>query len=101
VLAAVSPEVVIPLLFNLQTKGNYGKEKGIPTIIIAAASFDDIVAISAFGVLISIATSTGDCSIHLYQYYSGYFPLSEEYLILKLFPTVIMVTNQLNNYLRS
>jgi hypothetical protein len=62
VLAAVSPEVVIPLLFSLQTKGSYGKAKGIPTIIIAAASFDDIVAISAFGVLLSIVTSTGDCS---------------------------------------
>lgn len=60
VLAAVSPEVVIPLLCNLQTKGSYGKAKGIPTIVIAAASFDDIVAISAFGVLLNIATSTGD-----------------------------------------
>jgi hypothetical protein len=62
VLAAVSPEVVIPLLFSLETKGSYGKAKGIPTIIIAAASFDDIVAISAFGVLLSIATTTGNCS---------------------------------------
>jgi NhaP-type Na+/H+ or K+/H+ antiporter len=60
VLAAVSPEVVIPLLFNLQTKGSYGKAKGIPTIVIAASSFDDVVAIFAFGVLLSIATSTGN-----------------------------------------
>jgi NhaP-type Na+/H+ or K+/H+ antiporter len=60
VLAAVSPEVVMPLLLNLQTKGSYGKAKGIPTIVIAAASFDDFVAISAFGVLLNIATSTGN-----------------------------------------
>ncbi|XP_069702873.1 sodium/hydrogen exchanger 9B2-like isoform X1 [Periplaneta americana] len=67
VLAAVSPEVVIPLLFTLQTKGNYGKSKGIPTIVIAAASFDDVVAISAFGVLLSIATSTGDITSKIIQ----------------------------------
>ncbi|XP_069677281.1 sodium/hydrogen exchanger 9B2-like isoform X2 [Periplaneta americana] len=53
VLAAVSPAVVIPCLFSLEDRG-YGKSKGIPTLVIAAASFDDIIAISAFGIVISL-----------------------------------------------
>ena len=81
----MSPEVVTPLLFNLQAKGNYGTAKGIPTIVIAAACVDDVVAIFAFGVLLSIATSTGNCHIShktlSYQYYIGYCPLSEVQLI--------------------
>nr|CAD7429437.1 unnamed protein product [Timema monikensis] len=59
VLAAVSPAVVIPCLFSLAARG-YGTDKGIPTLIVAAASFDDIIAISVFGILISIIFSTGE-----------------------------------------
>ncbi|PSN36208.1 Sodium/hydrogen exchanger 9B2 [Blattella germanica] len=59
VLAAVSPAVVIPCLFSLQDRG-YGKSKGIPTLVIAAASFDDIIAISAFGVVYSLIFNSDD-----------------------------------------
>ena len=45
VLAAVSPAVVVPCLLSLQEKG-YGVDKGIPTLVIAAASVDDVLAIS-------------------------------------------------------
>ena len=41
VLAAVSPAVVVPSLLELQEKG-YGVSKGIPTLVIAAASVDDV-----------------------------------------------------------
>lgn len=58
ILAAVSPAVVIPCLFSLQERG-YGTQKGIPTLIVAAASFDDILAISVFGVVLGIVFSTG------------------------------------------
>lgn len=58
VLAAVSPAVVIPCLFSLQERG-YGKDKGVPTLVVAAASLDDIVAISAFGVVLSMIFATG------------------------------------------
>jgi NhaP-type Na+/H+ or K+/H+ antiporter len=53
VLAAVSPAVIIPCLMELSQKG-YGVEKGIPTLVIAACSFDDVVAISGFGILMGI-----------------------------------------------
>jgi len=49
VLAAVSPAVIIPCLMSLSNKG-YGVSKGIPTLVIAACSADDVVAISGFGI---------------------------------------------------
>ncbi|KAL0274311.1 UNVERIFIED_CONTAM: hypothetical protein PYX00_006765 [Menopon gallinae] len=58
ILAAVSPAVVIPCLFALQEKG-YGTDKGIPTLVIAAASLDDILSISIYGVMISMIFSPG------------------------------------------
>ena len=48
VLAAVSPAVVVPGMLSLQERG-YGTGKGIPTLVMAAASFDDVIAISGQG----------------------------------------------------
>jgi len=53
VLAAVSPAVIIPSLMNLSSRG-YGVAKGIPTLVIAACSADDVVAISGFGIFLGI-----------------------------------------------
>jgi len=53
VLAAVSPAVIIPSLMNLSERG-YGVAKGIPTLVIAACSADDVVAISGFGIFLGI-----------------------------------------------
>lgn len=64
VLAAVSPAVVVPSLLNLSDRG-YGLNKGIPTLVIAAASVDDVIAITGFGVVLGIAFSTGDLAISL------------------------------------
>jgi len=58
VLAAVSPAVVVPSLLNLADRG-YGLDKGIPTLVIAAASIDDVLAITGFGVSLGIAFSEG------------------------------------------
>ncbi|CAD5122438.1 DgyrCDS10862 [Dimorphilus gyrociliatus] len=58
VLAAVSPAVVVPSLLNLKERG-YGIDKGIPTLVIAAASVDDVLAITAFGLCVGIAFSEG------------------------------------------
>ena len=46
---------------NLLAKG-IGTKKGIPLIMISASSFDDIVAITAFIVLVSISFDTVDTS---------------------------------------
>ncbi len=58
VVAAVSPAVVVPGLLDLQGRG-YGVAKGIPTMILAAASFDDVVAITGFGLSVSLLFAGG------------------------------------------
>lgn len=59
VLAAVSPAVVVPCLLQLQEKG-YGVVKGIPTLVIAAASVDDVLAISGFTIFLGITFKGGE-----------------------------------------
>ncbi|XP_070978445.1 sodium/hydrogen exchanger 9B2-like [Oncorhynchus clarkii lewisi] len=54
VLSAVSPAVVVPSMLLLQKDG-YGVEKGIPTLLMAAGSFDDILAITAFTTSLGVA----------------------------------------------
>lgn len=54
ILAAVSPAVVVVGMFELQ-KAGYGVLKGIPSLVVAAASFDDVVAISGFSMAIGFA----------------------------------------------
>lgn len=56
-LGAVSPAVVVPSLMILH-KADYGVKKGIPTTLIAASSFDDIIAITVFSVFLSVGIST-------------------------------------------
>lgn len=58
VLGAVTPAVVVPQLLTLQRKG-FGVEQGIPTLVMAASSFDDVIAISLFGIFLGIAFSEG------------------------------------------
>jgi len=53
VLGAVTPAVVVPCLLSIQEQG-YGKAKGIPTLVIAAASVDDVLAISCFTIILGI-----------------------------------------------
>lgn len=61
-ISAVSPAVVVPSLLSLQERG-FGINKGIPTLVIAAASVDDILAITGFTIMLSIALAEGKCSI--------------------------------------
>ncbi|XP_064619907.1 sodium/hydrogen exchanger 9B2-like [Lineus longissimus] len=62
VLAAVSPAVIVPSMLSLEEKG-YGTDKGVPTLVIAAASVDDVLAISAFGIVLGIAFSNSDLAV--------------------------------------
>ncbi|XP_039273607.2 sodium/hydrogen exchanger 9B2-like isoform X1 [Styela clava] len=61
VLAAVTPAVIVPSLLSLQEQG-YGTDQGIPTLVIAASSFDDVLAISGFSVVLGIAFSQASTS---------------------------------------
>lgn len=63
VIAAVSPAVVVPSLLELQIRG-YGVAKGIPTMVLAAASFDDVLSITGFGICLSLVFGgQGDISL--------------------------------------
>lgn len=57
-LSAISPAVVVPTLLNLKDRG-YGEDKGIPTLVLAACSLDDITAISMFSLFLGMIFSTG------------------------------------------
>ena len=54
VLSAVSPAVVIPRMVNLMESG-YGTKKGIPQLIMAGASCDDIFVIVLFTTFVGMA----------------------------------------------
>mmetsp|Transcript_37353 Transcript_37353/g.92365 ORF Transcript_37353/g.92365 Transcript_37353/m.92365 type:complete len:750 (-) Transcript_37353:101-2350(-) len=62
ILGAVSPAVVVLGMFDLQSRG-YGIFKGIPSLVVAAASFDDVVAISGYTICKSFALSSGNGSL--------------------------------------
>lgn len=57
IIAAVSPAVVVPQMLNLKEKG-YGKNREVPTLVLAGASVDDVIAITIFGAFLS--TSIGE-----------------------------------------
>jgi NhaP-type Na+/H+ or K+/H+ antiporter len=52
-IACISPSVLVPCLIKLIEKG-YGSKKGIPTSLIAAGTFDDIVLIICNGICLNI-----------------------------------------------
>lgn len=58
VLSAVSPAVVVPRMVNL-IDNRIGTEKGIPQMILAGASLDDVFVIVVFSVFISAAQGGG------------------------------------------
>ena len=58
ILAAVSPAVVVPEMLILKERG-LGKEKEIPTIILAGASIDDVFAITLFTVFLGMSVGKG------------------------------------------
>jgi len=58
VLAAVSPAVVVPRMVKLMDEG-YGKGKGIPQLILAGASVDDVYVIVLFTTFIGMIQGDG------------------------------------------
>lgn len=54
VIAAVSPAVIVPNMVKLMEEG-YGTKKGIPQLILAGASVDDVFVIVVFTVFTSLA----------------------------------------------
>lgn len=61
VLGAVSPAVVVPKMVQMMEEG-YGSDKGIPQLILAGASLDDVFVIVLFTAFLGIAQG-GNISI--------------------------------------
>ncbi|VGO19170.1 cation:proton antiporter [Pontiella sulfatireligans] len=59
IIAAVSPAVVVPMMINFIER-RMGAKKGIPTMILAAASLDDVVAIVIFSVFLGFYTGASE-----------------------------------------
>ena len=57
IIAAVSPAVVVPQMINFIEKG-IGTNKGIPTLILAGASIDDVFAITIFSTFLGLYSGT-------------------------------------------
>lgn len=53
IIAAVSPAVVVPSMLRLM-ENNMGTNKGIPTLILAGASIDDVFAITIFSAFLGL-----------------------------------------------
>jgi len=53
IIAAVSPAVVVPSMLEL-IENNIGTKKGIPALILAGASIDDVFAITIFSVFLGL-----------------------------------------------
>ncbi len=65
IVAAVSPAVVVPMMIGYIERRK-GADKGIPTMILAAASLDDVIAIVIFSVFLGLYTgSTGGVVLKL------------------------------------
>ncbi|MEO1856562.1 MAG: cation:proton antiporter [Rubritalea sp.] len=55
IIAAVSPAVVVPAMLELKS-GGFGKKKEVPTLVLAGASLDDVIAITLFGVFAGLGS---------------------------------------------
>ncbi|XP_071828857.1 sodium/hydrogen exchanger 9B2-like [Apostichopus japonicus] len=66
IVTALSPAVVVPSLLDLQDEGR-GVAKGIPTLGVAACSLDNVLAISAFGLVMGISFSSGNIYFNIFR----------------------------------
>jgi NhaP-type Na+/H+ or K+/H+ antiporter len=53
IIAAVSPAVIVPSMLQLIEK-NLGKDKEVPTLVLASASIDDVFAITIFSIFLEL-----------------------------------------------
>jgi len=66
IISAISPSILIPGLLNLQEHG-FGTNKGIPSLLIASASIDDVISISIFEILLGIEFAIGNIVFSIFR----------------------------------
>ena len=60
-LSAACAGIIVPFMIQLQRR-QLGTEKGIPVIVMTAASMDDVTAIAGFGIMMAFAFTNADNS---------------------------------------
>lgn len=65
VVAAVSPAVIVPLMLKIKAQG-YGQKRGIPQLVLAGASLDDIFVIVLFYAFLSLASGGAVTASHFF-----------------------------------
>lgn len=75
ILSAVSPAVVVPSMLDLKEQG-LGSKNDVPTIVLAGASVDDVVAITFFSVFLMLAEKGGGFSLEVAGSSLATIPLS-------------------------
>ncbi len=115
ILAAVSPAVVVPLMIRFMDRG-MGSEKGIPTMVLAASSLDDVFVIVIYSVLIGIYTGSSAniawqlagipiaillgvgvgliCGILLYKLFRRFDPRATKRVLIVLALSVLLVCGE-------
>lgn len=76
----MSPAVTVPSLVNLQDR-QYGVEKGIPTMLLAAGGLDNVLCVTGFSVFMGIIFSEG---MH-YNCQSNNFMIIRKYISMMFF----------------
>ena len=83
VLAAVSPAVVVPRMVRLMEEG-YGTEKGIPQLILAGASVDDVYVIVLFTTFSGIMQGKSVLSYEFPEYSDIYYPGNDHWITCRM-----------------
>ncbi|MFN2362850.1 MAG: cation:proton antiporter [Halarsenatibacteraceae bacterium] len=58
VICAASPAVIVPMMLKLKSKG-LGSDKGIPDLVLAGGTLSDVLAVTMFGIFLTISVEGG------------------------------------------
>eukprot|EP01063_Lacrimia_lanifica_P023026 TRINITY_DN30530_c0_g1_i1.p1 TRINITY_DN30530_c0_g1~~TRINITY_DN30530_c0_g1_i1.p1 ORF type:complete len:669 (+),score=140.42 TRINITY_DN30530_c0_g1_i1:105-2111(+) len=64
VVASGDPAIIVPLNTELQIKG-YGSNKGIPSMVVTACGFDNVLAVTGFGIASGLTFASASTSLGL------------------------------------
>ena len=99
VLAAVSPAVIVPHMIHIIDEG-YGVEKGIPQMILAGASVDDVFVIVVFTSAVALALGNDVSFTSLLRIPVSIFTgVAAGLLIGKLFVRLVRITKMKTAYI--
>ncbi|NLT72629.1 MAG: sodium:proton antiporter [Chloroflexi bacterium] len=64
IVASAAPAIIIPAMLSLQARG-VGAHHHVPSIVLAATSIENVLAVTLFGALAAAVSGTGEGALHL------------------------------------